>query len=57
LLYNLTSENTIRKVQEDKAELNLIYANQLLAFATDFNVFGDNTVATKEKEQQFNLRL
>jgi hypothetical protein len=57
LLFNFASENTIRKVQENKVELKLIDANQLLAFEADFNLFGDNIVAIKEKEQKCNLRL
>jgi hypothetical protein len=43
LLLNFALEYTIRKVQEIQVELKLNGTNQLLAYADDVNLLGDNT--------------
>jgi hypothetical protein len=42
LLFNFTLEHTIRKVQEKQVGLKLNGTHQLLAYADDVNLLGDN---------------
>jgi hypothetical protein len=49
----LESEYAIRKVPENQVELKLIGAHQLLAYADDVNLLGDN-MDTIKKNRNFN---
>jgi glucan phosphorylase len=42
VFFNSASENAIRKVQENKVGLKLNETHQLLAYADDVNLLGDN---------------
>jgi hypothetical protein len=53
LLFNLTLEYAIRKVQENQVELKLNGKNQLPLYTDDENLLGDNTDTTK-KNRHFN---
>jgi hypothetical protein len=44
LLFNFTLEYAIRKLQETHVGLELNGTQQLLAYADDMNLLGDNTV-------------
>jgi hypothetical protein len=41
-IFNFTLQYTIRKVQENQVGLKMYGAHQLLAFADDVNLLGDN---------------
>jgi hypothetical protein len=45
LICNFTLEYTIREVQENQLEPKLYGAHQLLAYADDVNLLGDNIVS------------
>jgi hypothetical protein len=47
LLFNFASEYTIRKVQENQVELKLNGTHQLLVYANDVNLLGDNIKKVK----------
>jgi hypothetical protein len=51
LLFNFALEYDIRKVQENQAGLKLNGTHQLLAYAVDMNLLGDNIDATNKKTQ------
>jgi hypothetical protein len=44
----------IRKVQENQVGLKLNWTQQLLVYADDVNLMGDNTVTIKKNEEFFN---
>jgi hypothetical protein len=54
LLFNFALEYTIRKVQENQAELKLNGLHQLLVYADDLNLLGDNICTIKKSTQNFN---
>jgi hypothetical protein len=51
LLFNFVSEYAIRKVQKNQVELKLNGTHQLLVYAGDMNLLGDN-IDTIERSTQ-----
>jgi hypothetical protein len=51
LLFKFTLENDIRKVQENQVGLKLNGAHQLLAYADDVNLLGDNMDTIKKNKK------
>jgi hypothetical protein len=52
LLFNFAFECVIRKVHENQVELKLNGTHQLLVYANDVNLLGDNT-GTIKKNRKF----
>jgi hypothetical protein len=51
LLFNFPSEHASRKVQENRVGLKLNETHQVLAYADDVNLLGDNTDTIKENTE------
>jgi hypothetical protein len=51
LLFNFALEYSIRKVQENQVGLKLIGTHQLLVYADDANLLGDNTGIIQKTEK------
>jgi hypothetical protein len=49
---NFSLEYVIRKVQENQVELKLNETHQLLAYADDVNLLGDNIDTINEKKKK-----
>jgi hypothetical protein len=53
LLFNFALHCVIRKVQENQLGLKLNRKNQLLIYANDMNILGDNIDTIKKNTQTF----
>jgi hypothetical protein len=55
LLFIYDLEYTVRKVQESQKELEFTSTNQLLAFADDVNLFGENMYLIGNREAELKV--
>jgi hypothetical protein len=51
LIFNLPSESSIRKVQENQVSLEMNLTHQLLVYADDINLAGDNINILKRQHR------